>query len=222
MAYNNAIPQPTDKLRNSQSDLLGNFAAIKTLVDINHVTFDVADQGKHKFVTFPVQSPAPTFLAGEEGLYNFLNTVTTQNELYVHIQETLVGTRPQEIPFTASSLSRSAPVPAATNTAQSVGWTYLPSGMLLKWGLAAGTGAVEVNTTVANQPDFTAILLVQATLTGTNFTITPTFTNSSVIYYGPSQTPANTATRFNLYFANGSNSAVASATARAVWLAIGY
>ena len=222
MAYNSNIPQPSNKLRNSQGDLLANFQAIKTLIDVNHIDFaDSTNQGKHNFVTLPVttSSPsAPTFLSTEEGLYNLLFTTTNNNEIFAHIQQTLSGTRNQEIPFTASSLSRSAPVPAATNTAQSVGWTYLPSGMLLKWGLASGTGNVVVDTHVANQPDFTAILFGQATLTGV-WTVSPTFTNASVIYYGPLQS-GSIATQFNLYFANGSNSGVG--TGKAVWLAIGY
>ena len=76
MAYNNAIPQANQPLNTSQADILANFAAIKTLVDINHVTFDIPDQGKHKHVSFPLQSAAPVFAANETGLYNKVYATT--------------------------------------------------------------------------------------------------------------------------------------------------
>jgi hypothetical protein len=73
MAYQANIPQPGDLLSQSQSDLLNNFMALQTLIDINHVDFASGDQGKHKWVTFPVQGAIPPagsgFLAGELGLY---------------------------------------------------------------------------------------------------------------------------------------------------------
>ena len=83
MAYKNNIPQPTDRLKDSQGDILNNFAGIKTAWDINHVTFDDADEGKHKFITFPAQGAAPTFGATENGLYNRASTISASNEIYV-------------------------------------------------------------------------------------------------------------------------------------------
>ena len=45
MAFQNNKPNASDFLSQSQDDILNNFGAIKTLVDVNHVTFDAADQG---------------------------------------------------------------------------------------------------------------------------------------------------------------------------------
>lgn len=158
MAYDQTIPKATDRLKDSQPQLLANFAAIKTLVDINHVTFDDAsgDQGKHKWVSFPSQGSAPVFLAGEEGLYNLVYATTVKNELFVHRQ---TGATTAETPFTASLLSTdSAP---AANTE---GWSWLPSGLLIKWGRGGGTGAVTVTYPVgATIPAFTQVLNVQIT-----------------------------------------------------------
>lgn len=55
MAYNQNLPQATDAISDSQSGILGNFQAIKTLVDVNHVTFDdpSGNQGMHKFLQMP-------------------------------------------------------------------------------------------------------------------------------------------------------------------------
>ena len=76
MAYKNTIPTASDLLSQSQDDILNNFAGIKTLVDVNHVTFDAAGEGKHSFVQFPVQSPVPTTGVDEVGLYCQTSTLT--------------------------------------------------------------------------------------------------------------------------------------------------
>lgn len=153
MAYNPNIPQPDDELSQSQGDILDNFVAIQQLIDLNHVSFGAVGQGKHKFVSFPLQNPAPTFDAGDEGLYNFLNVLTNKNQLYVHKQK-FVGTA--EIPMTASSLDQAA----ATNN--SAGWSYLPSGQVLVWGTATGTGTATFTLPVTC-PTLTAIQSVQLT-----------------------------------------------------------
>ena len=86
MAYQNNIPQPTQRLKDSQGDLLANFQALQTFLEVNHVTFGSGDEGKHKWVSFPTQGSAPSFAGGEEGLYNLVYATTAQNELYVHKQ----------------------------------------------------------------------------------------------------------------------------------------
>lgn len=119
--YNPLIPQPTDQLSISQGDLLDNFQALQALIDVNHVDFASGDEGKHKWVTFPVQVAAPAFAPGEVGLYNKLPAapfpLTGVDELFIQKSN---GTN---IPMTASQQA-------------TPGWTYLPSGILLKWGNA--------------------------------------------------------------------------------------
>jgi hypothetical protein len=159
MAYNANVPQPTDLLSQSQSDLLNNFQAIQALIDVNHVDFASGDQGKHKWVTFPTQGAIPPagsgFNPGELGLYNSVNGLTTQNELYINKtnQATVV-----QIPTTASILSsNSAP---AQNTA---GWTMFPSGIVLRWGSFvgfSGLSTVTLGTSAATGPALTQILSV--------------------------------------------------------------
>ena len=157
MPYNQNILQASDKLKDSQPQLLGNFQAIKTLIDVNHVTFDdpSGNQGKHHKVSFPVQSPAPTFAAGEQGLYNlnYNNNLNTQNELFVH---KLVngGTGTSDIPFTASIMSQGA---VSQNM---VGWTYLPSGILLRWWHQGLSNGVNIITLPGNASAFNTIFTV--------------------------------------------------------------
>lgn len=160
--FNGNIPQPTDQISQSQDQILQNFQAIQALVDINHVDFASADQGKHKWITMPSQGAIPPagsgFAAGELGLYNAVNALTTKNELYINKtnQVTVV-----QVPATASVLSsNSAP---AQN---SFGWTQLPSGIVLRWGNFSGfTGlnTVTLATNAANGPALTQILTVQLT-----------------------------------------------------------
>lgn len=136
MAYDNSIPKPTDRLKNSQNDLLNNFIAIKTLVDVNHVTFDATGQGKHKWVTLPEQLAAPANSADEGYLYTKQGPISAVTELFFEREN---GT---EVGFTEHS-------------AASVGWSYLPSGMLVKWGTGSGTG--DFAYTNSSAPYFTTI-----------------------------------------------------------------
>lgn len=123
MAYNPNIPQPTDLLSQSQSDILDNFQALQTLIDVNHVDFASADQGKHKWCSFPVQGGSPGTLATEVAVFSRVSTLTTNNELCIEYQSN--GT---VVEMTSMS---------ATNN----GWSFLPSGILLKWGTATAAGA---------------------------------------------------------------------------------
>ena len=150
MAFQPNIPASTDLLSDSQSDIQGNFQAIQTLIDVNHYDFGTSDHGKHFMVSMPPQSPAPTFAAGEVGLYAFLNPTTSQNELYINKTNQVTVT---QIPATASTLSiTSAP---AQGTA---GFTYLPSGIFITWGSTTVNGNTLI--TLPTPPP-TQILSVQ-------------------------------------------------------------
>lgn len=150
MAYQPNIPQATDQLSQSQADILANFQAIQTLIDVNHVDFASGDQGKHKWITFPVQSGAPAFAAGEVGAYNLLSAVTSVDELYLNKQN--AGGAVQ-VPITSSILSTNAAPTAATTT-----WSYLPSGLILITGRGNGTGLVTINWASATIPTLTAVV----------------------------------------------------------------
>lgn len=163
MAYNNNIPQATDLISVSQAQLLNNFAAIQNLISVNHVNFNTTDQGKHMWVTMPNQTASPPtgsgFLAGEIGLYNFINATTAKNELYVNKtnQATVV-----QVPITASILSINS-APTFTPSFGSSGWTYLPSGIILKWGFTTGNGNTLVDFTGLG-PTYTTPMAVLLTV----------------------------------------------------------
>lgn len=114
MAYQENKPLPTDRLKDSQADIQANFISNKVAFDQNHVTFDAADTGKHKFIQMPVQSVAPVTSATELALYT--KSVTGVPQLFLRR-----ASSGDEVNFTSS-------------TAATIGTTTLPSGLILKWG----------------------------------------------------------------------------------------
>ena len=147
------VPLASQSLGQTNASIRGNFSVIGAAFIVDHVDYNTSGQGKHNQVTFPVQGAQPTFLTGEEGLY-------------VH-KQLVAGT--VDIPFTASKMSNYAF--ASCNS----GWSYLPSGLLIKWGsIAANSPAISVNTTtISGGPAFQQVFTVMVTSvdtgTATNF-----------------------------------------------------
>lgn len=146
MAYNAQIPQPTDQLKVSQGDILGNFQELSTWVNINHEDFASGNSGKHKFLQMPEQGAAPTTAANEAGFYAAVGATSAVSELVFRRESN--GT---SIPFT-EGLNAVA------------GYSRLPSGALVKWDTLSIAGAAVGNFdntyaftwTVPNIPAFTS------------------------------------------------------------------
>lgn len=147
MAYQANIPQATDTLSQSQIDILNNFGALSTFLNVNHVDFASSDQGKHKFVTFPVQGSAPVINVGEIALFNALSSRTSKDELYL-----------------VNSLGATVPITESQQVTGSAGWSYLPSGVLLKWGNGSATGLSNITFPAgATIPAFNSIFTIMVT-----------------------------------------------------------
>lgn len=200
MAYNPNIPQPTDILSQSQGDILDNFQAIDVWVDIDHVDFGAPDEGKHARVSFPVQAPAPSFLAGEIGLYNFLSPITGVNQLFI------VNSAGATTEVNASVLSTN--VNPGNNVA---GWARLPSGILLKWGNGNANGNTAIVFPVAaNIPVFTNVMSMQVSTFANSIVDTDTFVRLS----------AFTNVGFNVF--GSARTSMVSVAGSFQYLAIGY
>src|SRR5258706_2159101 len=120
MPYQQLIPRPTDQLNNSQGDIQANFLEIYNWVAINHAQFDTANAGKHTQVTFPINvAPTPTAL-NEVNMYSRTSANTNQPEITWQRQN-------NTLPIIEMTAQRNFGVP-------NLGWTRLPSGILLKWG----------------------------------------------------------------------------------------
>lgn len=116
MAYNNAIPGPNDLLSQSQSDIQQNFAAIQTLIGINHINFGAAGEGKHLYLQLP-EHVAPVTAINEAGFFANVGTTSTVTELFFRREN-----NGESIPMTERA------------TGGAPGWTFLPSGIMLQFG----------------------------------------------------------------------------------------
>lgn len=178
MAYDSTVPSATQRIDQSQSIIQANFAAL--------VSFG------NGYAELSNQISAPTFSAGNDGLYTKNFTTTSTNEMYIHIQRPAAATA--EIPFTASKMSNTAAASCDN------GWSYIPSGLLIKWGsVNATTASVSVD--------------VAATSGGPNFTqcfrafVSPFDSGSAVNFTCGQRTTVNATTgNFTAYCQNYSAS----------------
>lgn len=126
MAYNSAKPAANDLLSQSQSDIQQNFLEIQTLIDINHITFGSANQGKHLYLQLP-EHAAPATAVNEAGFYANVGATSTISELF----------------FRRENNGASIPMTERVSASATNGWTYLPSGIILQWGTATMNGGVS-------------------------------------------------------------------------------
>jgi len=182
----NDTPNPGNSLGSTQSLIKANFSTIDTAFTVNHVPYNDAStfQGKHAFVQFNVLSSAPTPVANDISMYNYASTLTGLNELFLVKADGTTTT-----PITASQKA-------------TTGWSYLPSGLLIKWGITSPINTSNpfayLYPTGASIPAFTSCytVLLSAVDTTTPFqyalsvqTGTITTTGFSIVYQG---TPTGT------------------------------
>lgn len=154
MPYRPTIPQPTDRKSVSQGQIQENYNRISTWVQVDHVNFDQTDEGKHNATRFVDQGGGqPGFTNPELGLYSVVpNNIgglnITQNEMYIRKARNGANSYP-EIPFTASSESN--------GTTGNSGWSYLPSGLIMKWNRGVTGAAGSVTVTLPNNNTSPAI-----------------------------------------------------------------
>lgn len=129
--YKADIPQASDTLSQSQTDLLNNFDALQDFMESNHYDANSAYSGKHKVVQFPVaQSADPATAAGEMALYT--KTVSGSPHLFLR----------GESSGTALDLTLRA-------TSGGVTYTYLPSGLIMQFGLTSVSAGSPTTITLA-------------------------------------------------------------------------
>jgi hypothetical protein len=202
MSFNQNIPQPGDKISQSQGQILGNFQSLYTWANANHVSFDLTNAGKHIYVQMPVQGAPPAFTLGEIDLWNQAYTVNaaTKNEFYIRKEnQTNVGTVDVSVPSTASILGYYSGASISYT-----GWTFLPSGILMQWGQATtAVGSVIVNLNAGgNQgPVLTQLFSCQASFAQTP---APSATLSCIIGFPNITINSNTAGLRVNYLAIGS------------------
>lgn len=124
MAWQSNIPQPGAKLSISQGDLLGNFIALNTWMGVNHyLPTNLANGGKHMFVSLPTQSADPATAGSELAIYSKIGTGGVPQIFW---RQQSNGTVTE---FTGATVVTSA------GPTRTQGQTVLPSGVMIKWGV---------------------------------------------------------------------------------------
>lgn len=175
-SYNPNIPQPTDQLANSQSDLLNNFGAIMTLIDQDHVDFaSAAGPGKHNQITFPSTAVATTITTPDIGFYPFTDPINALYQIYI------ANSAGEQIPFTSSGSGLSTTA-ATGRTGITINWLWLPSGYVVKWGVTTTLAAATPNPALTFSLSDTGITIPE-------FTAAPTW--GACLFDASLTTPSN-------------------------------
>ncbi len=127
------IPNSGQSLDDTRDGIRTNFSILRTAQNLNHGDIDTGDQGKHKFLQMPQQGSDPATAANESAFYtkdsggypNFFIRNESNGQVYK---------------LTAMDDANIATF--ATNP----GWTFLPGGLLLQYGVVAVTGSPQTIT----------------------------------------------------------------------------
>lgn len=119
MSYQPNIPQATDLISVSQNDILNNFKAIGTAFDVNHVDFNATGAGKHFKVEMPNQTVDPTPPGGQSTIYSKSGDIW--------------AIRGAGTPYQLTNAVNATPAIFGN-----AGSTFLPGGLILKWGNRTG------------------------------------------------------------------------------------
>ncbi len=214
MAYTYNIPNAGDQLSVSQGQIKNNFIALGAIAGNSPTngsqSLNSAPGIGFNFVNFASQGGSVPSTSTNNYIYSGVSPTTLKPELYINYN---AGT--QQYSMTGSLLSNT-PAPASLAN----GWTFLPSGLILKWGTAACTSAVAFNfpTTDAGGnaiPAFTQVLNLQLTVRTppggglvpvvTAFAVTPTTFTPAIVALsgGPTWTTPVVTTANLSYYAVG-------------------
>lgn len=163
--YQPNIPTGTVKLLQDYLNLQGNFQQLNIAYGVNHVPFSDTSgvppggiSGVHKFVQMPVQT-VPTIQGGQGAIYT--NTAG-QSQLF-YTSDSLPSNNleyqlTRAIDASHSLFSTFVNNYNAVGTAYTGGWTFLPGGLLLQYGLYnAGVGGLAGAGTIMFPVSFTSI-----------------------------------------------------------------
>lgn len=169
----NQVPQANQRISSTQPTILENFTTfINDEYKINHVEFNPAnsaDKGKHTLVELIDRGAGfnPVTAANELALYVRRSTATGNLELFTR--------RPSSgdvIAFTAFQQNEND-TGGTTPAHQSWGWTFLPSGLLVKWGNIAYLNPSITTGTTINFPTVSPSATPVPAFNGNPFFVNP-------------------------------------------------
>lgn len=161
MSYNNAIPQPTDFIADSQVQILNNFSSADTSFGVDHYAFSdtTGDSGKHDQVTTPliVGSAHPSTAASEPKFYGMQDSANLGVIQYSRGPSDAVPTPLTKLQSPAAGFNL-----AASATSNILDFTGLPNALLQTFIVATRTSSGNRQLQIA---------FVRWESTGTLFTI---------------------------------------------------
>lgn len=157
MALNN-VPLSGQTLAGTRVPINTNFQLINNAFLVDHVEYNIANQGMHAQVQLTLKPAGAVVLTPTNGFFSQNYATTTKDELFV---QAAAGAGTAQYPMTASVLSAN---PTAADS--SPGWTFLPSGILMKWGTATITSGGTAVSLAATGPAFGAVFAIEMTPTG--------------------------------------------------------
>ena len=174
----NDVPLAIQTLNATQNPIRVNFQTIDAAFAIDHVPYTAAGQGRHNKVSLPVQGAAPATAADEVALFSAVG-INGNTELCFR------------------RVNSGAIVQCTARLLGAVGWTRLPSGILIKWGnvvpgvAGQAVHAFPVGVTI---PVFAHLYSVQVTVSQDAagdrdaFVSVRTYTINSITVYGSRRT----------------------------------
>lgn len=128
MTYTVGTPFDGQSLSNSKPQIRSNFTVINTAFSVNHLALGAVDQGKHKFLQMPNQSPAPSpppsTSAAESGFY----AKSAQSFSNLFWRQESGGADPLKNQGAEIQLTNITPLSVSN------GHSFLPGGLLIQWG----------------------------------------------------------------------------------------
>ncbi len=146
MVYLPLKPASADNLSVSQNDIQQNFQTANDVMNVNHYPFDnnTANKGKHKFCEFPVGTIPIGLAIGEATLYGKNAT-------------SLGAGNEGNLWFTSDNLGKEYQLTRAINGnfasfSANPGWTFLPGGLLMQYGILTTTSGGSTSNGSATYP----------------------------------------------------------------------
>ena len=123
----NDVPLLGQSLNQTQNPIRQNFSDVYTGFNVDHASFNDANQGNHKKVTFLPQAnnPLPATIANGFVMYDAIPDAGANAAYPITVAS-------NELILLKNGASVAIPLTAADKSTN--GWCYLPSGILLKWG----------------------------------------------------------------------------------------
>lgn len=122
------LPSTGQTLGGTRDQIRQNFVEIDSTLTINHYSMNEANTGKHKFASFPVQAADPTTAASESAIYS----KTGVPNIFIRNQSD--GQVYQLTNMKDASIASFATFTNYLGTLNG-GWTFLPGGLLLQYGI---------------------------------------------------------------------------------------